>query len=267
MDRTTGPSGIAFQLTRALEELDRHLSKSLVAIHLFGSAVEGGLKPNSDIDILVTVSSRLSDIERKELMMSLLNVSAPSGGSVQDKSLRPLEVTVVAQSDVLPWRYPAIRQLQFGEWLRNDLQSGIFEPPMQDHDLAILLTKVRKHSLALRGPDASTLFNAVPLADLKQALLDTVAQWAAPDAWIGDERNVVLALARIWFSAATNEIASKDAAVDWLLERVPLAHKGLLTDAKAAYLGQAMDDFSSRPVEVEAFIQHASSVVRALCEA
>ena len=30
--------------------------------------------------------------------------------------------------DLVPWRHPARRELQFGEWLRGDLEAGIVEP-------------------------------------------------------------------------------------------------------------------------------------------
>ena len=64
--------------------------------------------------------------------------------------------TVVARSEVVPWRYPARRELQFGEWLRHDILPERSEPAVLDHDLAILLTKARQHSLALLGPSAAT---------------------------------------------------------------------------------------------------------------
>ncbi len=51
---------------------------------------------------------------------------------------------------VIRWK----RELQFGEWQRNDILAGIFEPAMIDIDLAILLTKAREHSVALVGPAA-----------------------------------------------------------------------------------------------------------------
>ncbi|MFK6421978.1 ANT(3'') family aminoglycoside nucleotidyltransferase, partial [Acinetobacter baumannii] len=37
------------------------------------------------------------------------------------------EVTIVVHDDIIPWRYPAKRELQFGEWQRNDILAGIFE--------------------------------------------------------------------------------------------------------------------------------------------
>jgi streptomycin 3"-adenylyltransferase len=237
------PVEIIPQLSQAQAVLERHLAGNLQAIHLFGSAVDGGLKPHSDIDLMVTVSNALTDPVRRSLMMDLLSVSAAVGA---DGPWRPLEVTLVVRSEVVPWRYPPLRELQFGEWLRAELQAGIIPPAVPDHDLAILLTKVRQHSVCVAGPPAAELFNPVPEADFSQALLDTVAQWNDEPDWQGDERNVVLALARIWFSAVTGEIAPKDVAAAWALERLPDEYRPVLAMARAAYLGGVEDGLAHR---------------------
>ena len=72
------PQEIAHQLAQVRTVLERHLGANLQAIHLFGSAVEGGLKPRSDIDLLVSVGTPLSEDARRLLMMDLLSVSALS---------------------------------------------------------------------------------------------------------------------------------------------------------------------------------------------
>lgn len=73
-------------------------------------------------------------------------------------------------SDIVPWRYPARRELQFGEWQRKDILAGIFEPATTDSDLAILLTKTKQHSIVLAGSAAKDLFSSVPESDLFKAL-------------------------------------------------------------------------------------------------
>jgi streptomycin 3"-adenylyltransferase len=128
------PTEITEQVSQACAVTERHLASTLQAIHLYGSALDGGLKPYSDIDLLVTVSARPDEAIRQALLLDLLTVSAPPG---EDKALRALEVTVIAHNEVVPWRHPAKRELQFGEWLRKDLLAGIFEPPLLDIDLAI----------------------------------------------------------------------------------------------------------------------------------
>lgn len=68
---------------------------------------------------------------------------------------------------------------------------------------------------------APELFDPVPKKDFVKALFNTIAQWNEACDWQGDERNVVLTLARIRFSVSTGKISSKDAAALWALERLP----------------------------------------------
>jgi len=257
------PIAIAPQIDDARRIIERHLGTRLIAIHLFGSAIDGGLQPHSDIDLLVTVTEPPDAATLRALAMDLLAVSAPPG---QSPSLRALEVTVMTLQHAVPWRHPARRELQFGEWLREDLLAGIVEPPMLDHDLAIVLTKVLGHSIPVVGPRADQIFDVVPCQDLTRALLDTVAQWNQPEDWADDERNIILALARIWFTAVSGEIASKSDAATWLLERIEPVYRPVLSHARAIYLGQAPDDLAQRhAAETEAFILHARRVIEGLC--
>lgn len=227
------PPEVVSQLSAVRGVLQSRLADHLCAIHLFGSTVDGGLKPHSDIDLMVSVTQPLTEQTRCELMQALLRHSAWPGTSA---TLRALEVTVVALGEVVPWRYPARREMQFGEWLREDILSGRFEPPMFDHDLAILLTKLRNHSTPLLGPPAPELFDSVPASDLRQALKDTCYQWNTAEDWSGDERNVILALARIWYTSCTGDIASKEAAAAWAMERLPTAHRAVMQQARNAYV-------------------------------
>jgi streptomycin 3"-adenylyltransferase len=253
-DMATPPSSIAPQLARVRGVLVHHLGDGLHAIHLYGSAVHGGLQPHSDIDLMVTVDRPLADAARRALMRGLLAHSARPGSP--GTALRALEVTVVALGEVRPWRYPARREMQFGEWLREDIAAGRLEPAMADPDLAILLTQLRLHSTALLGPPAGELFAPVPDSDFRQALADTIAQWNAPPDWQGEETHILLALARIWFSACTGAIASKDAAAAWACARMPPGHAALMQRAAATYLGGPQDGaMAAMAQEVQATIR------------
>lgn len=254
------PAEIASQLSSALALLGRHLGETLLAVHLFGSAVDGGLRPHSDIDLLATVSEPLADPVRHSLMTDLLSLSAWPATT----RLRPLEVTVVVRDAVVPWRYPPLRELQFGEWLREELEAGHVEPAIADHDLAILLTQVRQRSVCLAGIPAAELFDPVPEADLARALHDTIAQWNEPADWRGDERNVLLALARIWLTLSTGQVAPKDVAAAWALERLPDEHRHVLAAARASYLGMGESD---NPSSVAAFVRHAKAEIERLYSA
>ena len=254
------PAEVAGQVASACALLSHHLGDSLQAIHLFGSAVDGGLKPQSDIDLLVTVSKALTEQLRHDLMMDLQAISAwPVVNAI-----RPLEVTVVQHAAVVPWRYPPRRECQYGEWLRDELSSGQIQGACVDHDLAILITKAQAHSICLLGIPAGELFEPVPRRDLLNAFKDTIDQWQAPADWEADERNVVLALARIWFSLATGGFAPKDSAAQWALQRLPAQHQPVLQSAMASYLGQAADDLANDNLRIAAYVHFVKATIYAL---
>ncbi len=60
---------VSTQLSEVVGVIERHLEPTLLAVHLYGSAVDGGLKPHSDIDLLVTVNLvRLDETTRRALI-------------------------------------------------------------------------------------------------------------------------------------------------------------------------------------------------------
>lgn len=258
------PAEISAQLSQACDVIERHLASTILTMHLYGSALDGGLKPYSDIDLLVTVATQPNEAVRQALLLDLLEVSAPPG---QSETLRALEVTIVVRSDIVPWRYPARRELQFGEWLRRDILAGIFEPAVTDADLAILLTKVRQHSIALAGPSAAYYFDPVPENDLYSVLADTLKLWNSPQDWAGDERNVVLTLARIWYSAETGKIVPKDVAANWVMERLPVEYQPVLLEAWQVYLGHEEDRLASRADRLTEFVLFIKDEVAQLLNA
>ncbi|ONF78510.1 aminoglycoside resistance protein [Salmonella enterica subsp. enterica serovar Typhimurium] len=66
------PPSIQCQTEAACRLITRVTGDTLRAIHLYGSAVAGGLKPNSDIDLLVTICQPLTEAQRATLMQELL---------------------------------------------------------------------------------------------------------------------------------------------------------------------------------------------------
>ncbi|MBK5144550.1 DUF4111 domain-containing protein [Budviciaceae bacterium BWR-B9] len=254
------PDSARQQLESACALITQVLEHHLMAIHLYGSAVEGGLKPYSDIDLLVTVQAPLNTKQRQALMQGLLAISLPPGTS---DACRALEVTVVQYSQLVPWQFPPTREMQFGEWLRDDILAGIYEPAQQDIDITILLTKVRNASVALTGENADTLFNPVPKHDLLQTFKHTLELWNEPKDLQGDERNIILTLARIWYSVVTENIIVKDQAADWLLPQLPAEHTAILQAARSEYLGLSSENWTRAMPAVERFVRYAKTQISA----
>lgn len=118
------------QIPSALEILHRILGDALLDVYLHGSAVSGGLQPQSDIDLLAVVGSDLTENQRNDLLTDLLRLSgrhpAVPGGP------RCLEVMVFRQSDLTQGDYPGRAEFVYGEWLRDAFEAG--EGSMPDRD-------------------------------------------------------------------------------------------------------------------------------------
>lgn len=81
------PPSIQCQTEAACRLITRVTGDTLRAIHLYGSAVAGGLKPNSDIDLLVTICQPLTETQRATLMQELLALSSRRRGRRQKNAL------------------------------------------------------------------------------------------------------------------------------------------------------------------------------------
>lgn len=239
------------QIEQATVLMKECLQENLIALYLYGSAVESGLKVHSDIDLLLVINKPLSIDERGHLMRELLKVSAYP---LSFARYRALEVTIVITSDIDPWRFPAKRELQFGEWLREEISHGIYEGAVFDPDLTILLTQVRNRSIALIGDSADKIIPVIPQADLLKTLQETLKMWQTAEDLIGDERNIILTLARILYSQETGEIVSKNQAALWLLPQLPAAEAVILHLAHQEYLGLKSVDWEDKLAEVKAFV-------------
>lgn len=196
-----------------------------------GSAVLGGLRPTSDVDVLAVLARPTTGAERRALTDALLAVS---GARAYEGPARPVELSLVVHAEVRPWRYPPVCEYLYGEWLRDDFEAGLTPAPAPCPDLAPLITMARAGDVSLLGPRPSELFDPVPEADLRAAIVAGVPELLAD--LDGDTRNALLTLARILTTLRTGRIRSKDAAAAALLPSLPAEHRPVLAAARAQYL-------------------------------
>lgn len=239
------------QIEKTQTLIAQSLGNNVLAVYLYGSVVEEGLQPYSDIDFWVVIKQALTLNERASLMKGLLEISAYPRSS---KIYRALEVTIVIYSEIIPWNFPPKRELQFGEWLRDEMIAGQYGQSEYDADLVILLTKVRNTGVALIGESAQNLLPIIPIEDLFRTLEETLQIWQEPKDLIGDERNIILTLARILFSRESGQIIGKSQAVQWLLPQLSGTNAEILQLAHNEYLGLDTVDWSTKFEEVEAFV-------------
>lgn len=244
---------------QALEIIEGLLGDILVAVYLYGSAVAGGLRKDSDVDILVVTSRDLNGSIRRELANSLMMVSGMIGNK---KGIRSLEVTVINLDNAVPWRYPPWQEFMYGEWLRKQFERGEIPGPTYNPDLAILLAQAGKNSINLYGPKATELLEPVPMSDIRKPIKESLPGLISEVK--GDERNVILTLARMWLTASTGEIGSKDRAAEWAIPELPEKHAMLLDKARQAYLGEYQDNWEGMDSEVAELVDYMKKEIETL---
>ena len=229
------------------------LGETVVGAYLFGSAVLGGLRPRSDLDVMVVSSRPTIPVEKERLVSRLLHLSGRP---------RHLELTILVESEIRPWRYPPRMDFQYGDWWRAEFEAGEVEPwgSADNPDVASLIRMVVLADTPLQGPPPTEVFEPIPRQDYRAALVHGIDGLLAEIDT--DTCNVVLTLARIWIGCVTDEIHSKDAAADWALPRLPERHQNTLEEARALYLGD--QEFESKRLRVgaRAYAEHAAREIR-----
>jgi predicted nucleotidyltransferase len=224
-----------------------------------GSAVLGGVQPTGDIDILVITGRLATLVEKRQLVEGLMAISAPFPPPGPE---RCVELTVVAQVQVRPWRYPPSFDLQYGEWLRRRFERED-DLPLQaavNADLTTLLTIVLLGDQPLFGPPPGELLDPVPVEDCIKAMVSDIDVFM--DEFEQDTRNLLLRLARIWQTVVTGIIDRKDRAAEWAEERLPSDHQQLMERARAIYLGRQSDEWTDLASEARAGADYVISQIR-----
>jgi predicted nucleotidyltransferase len=208
------------QLDPLVEGIQRVLGANAIGAYLHGSAVLGGLKPRSDIDVLVVTKQPMSDGERRGIVALLLELSGKP---------RPIELDVVQLPLRLDFHYYEPNRPKFEQGERAPWGTGA------EADLASVITMTLTGNSALFGPPPGDVFDPVPREDYRRAVKAYLPEAQEDIEW--DRRNVILTLARIWSAVATEEVHSKESAAGWALTRLPAEHRPVLERALAAYLG------------------------------
>jgi streptomycin 3"-adenylyltransferase len=216
------------QLKQVVRLVDEAIGPAVLGVYLHGSAVRGGLKPASDLDILVVSGRSMDDRERRTLVARLVPISGPPVGA------RSLELTVVVHTEVRPWRFPPTADFRYGDWLRKEIETNGPPRPAPMPNLAIMIPETLAGNHPLEGAPPADLLDPVPAQDIVRGSAAGIPDLLGD--LPGDTRNVVLTFARIWTTLATGEIRSKDAAADWALAHLPPEHQPVLRHAKQLYL-------------------------------
>src|SRR5699024_11403040 len=106
------------------------------AAYLFDSAAAGGIKKDSEIDILIMCKRELKAYEKRQLIEAYMKISGEIGNP---ENKRYMEITIVDESDISLWQYPPRQELLYGEWLRQDFEAGEVPVKEEKNDRDIVL--------------------------------------------------------------------------------------------------------------------------------
>jgi streptomycin 3"-adenylyltransferase len=181
------------------------------------------------LDVLAVTDRSLNARDRHALVTGLVAISAR-----RTDGWRPVELTVVAQSELRPWGYPPLADFLYGDWLRTEIPAKGPPQPGYMPNLAIEIPQLLSNGRTVSGPDPSALLDPVPVTDTIRGSLDGIPSLLSD--LRDDTRNVLLTLARIWATVATGQVKSKEFAATWALTRLPLEHRPVLEHALHLYL-------------------------------
>ena len=226
--RSLGDTRRVDQAAQIVAMLREVVGADVIGAYLHGSSVMGGLRPASDLDVLVVSQTPLDHSQRADLLGGLLGIS----GSVNRG--RPVELVLVDQSEVSPWRYPPAADFHYGEWRRSAYEAGDVPAAHPMPDLALVIAMTVAGDRPLAGPPPAHVLDPVPRTDVVRASVAGLDGLVAD--LDGDTRNVLLTLARVWSTLATGRIRSKDAAATWVLPRLPARHRLPIEHSRRLYL-------------------------------
>lgn len=245
------------QLSAVVAIIIETLGDAIIGAYQYGSAVSSGLRSGSDLDVFVLVNRPTTVGERSQLVTEIMAVSGSKGTR---HAGRPVELTVAAHAELVPWRNGPRREFQYGEWRRDEYEAGLVPEPILDHDLAPLVATMLSASRPILGPPAADILEPVPpndlVASMQQALPNLVADLE------DDTVNVMLTLARMAYTTRCGDIVSKDQAALWAIGELPPGAKQPVSLARLHYLGQADHrDAIRRDSELQVCVEELAAII------
>jgi Domain of unknown function (DUF4111) len=225
------------QLESLLSGLRAVLADDLLGLYLHGSLVLGCFNPRrSDIDVIAVTRRAVTDEERVLLGELMLHTSGQRAGP---RPPCPLELSMLIEAQLRPWRYPTPFDFHYGESQRRRFSDGDFKPLWpEDHDLAAHVTVLREAGLALHGPAVEEVFPVVPESDYFDSLVRDLASCRQR----GLALYAFLSASRIWATLAERRMHSKLSGSLWALDHAPTEFRPLISRALAVYRGESDDD-------------------------
>ncbi|MEZ4416182.1 MAG: DUF4111 domain-containing protein [Gemmatimonadota bacterium] len=216
------------------------LGSRLVGLYVHGSLAQGSYHPpKSDVDVLVVSAGSLPPDVRRDLGLTLAEVSGRRRPTVGG-----LELSVVTRDAAARPMYPVPYEVHYGDEHVAQILDSTFDWARQrvDPDLSAHFQSVRESGVALLGPPVHAVFGAVAPAHFEAAVLADLEWLLKAENILVSPFYAVLNCCRILMVRAgawPGLVPSKEGAGQWALDHVPPAHRPTVDAALAAYRSPA----------------------------
>lgn len=235
----TCPEAVRTQVQNFTNALAHILNENLIGIYLHGSLALGGFNPQrSDIDLLIVVRTSLTPDTKREIARLVLRTS---------RKPHPLELSILREGDLHPWKYPTTFDFHFGEdgraTLQQDMDAGGYQNWTETHpgdpDLAGHITITHHCGICLVGKPIADVFPPVPRADYLASVLNDVLD--APDYIHTNPVYWILNPCRVYWYLLEGRICSKEEAGAWAVDFLPEPYREVVRKALQTYRGALID--------------------------
>jgi predicted nucleotidyltransferase/DNA-binding Lrp family transcriptional regulator len=235
----TCPHDVHSQIINFVDTLEDLLGDKLTGIYLHGSLALGGFNPDrSDIDLLIVAQESISPAIKREIGKLVLETSG---------NPRPLELSVLTQANLHPWRYPTPFDFHYSEHWRTETQTEIDSGGYQawainhpgDPDLAGHIMITNHCGICLKGKPAAEVLPSVPVKDYLASVLNDVLD--APKYIQENPLYWILNPPRVYSYLLDGKIRSKDHAGAWAIEFLPEIYRPIVQMALRTYRGEIID--------------------------
>ena len=233
------------------------LKENLVGIYLHGSSVMGCFNPEkSDIDLIIVVDDKMSDITKKAYMDMVvkLNSYAPAKG---------IEMSIVRKEVCDPFVYPTPFELHFSamhlKWYEDNPEDYILKMNGTDKDLAAHFTIIGKRGKCLLGLPIEDVFAVVPKADYMDSIWNDIVE--APEEITENTMYLTLNLVRVLAFAKDGLVLSKKEGGEWGLKNVPEEYHSLIEDALSEYGSSVVPQY-----DMELAVEYAEYMIQSIKE-
>ena len=233
------------------------LKENLVGIYLHGSSVMGCFNPEkSDIDLIIVVDDKMSDITKKAYMDMVvkLNSYAPAKG---------IEMSIVRKEVCDPFVYPTPFELHFSamhlKWYKDNPEDYILKMNGTDKDLAAHFTIIGKRGKCLFGLPIEDVFAVVPKADYMDSIWNDIVE--APEEITENTMYLTLNLARVLAFAKDGLVLSKKEGGEWGLKNIPEEYHRLIEDALSEYGSSVVPQY-----DMELAVEYAEYMIQSIKE-